>query len=318
MKHKQFPLILALALLLSSCSSNSSDWSNKVTGSSGSSSGGYSMSEAEVYNMESFDAGSSMSQSTQLSNSSALENVKLVYTGNLSIESKDFTASTEEIWSLVEEMGGYFSSHQEERYGSFHVMYYTIRIPSEKYYTFLELVGDSNHVTSSSTEVEDISMEYYDSQGRLETQELKMARLQAMIEQAETMEDLITLESAISETQWMIDNLSGKMKQYDSLVDYATITMTLREVQELSSIEAAPTTFFHRIGDSFERGTSDFFQTVENLVVRLAYNWIGTLIFLAVGYVFFLKWKRGNGSLSQWKVQRKLQKQEKKQNKSQE
>lgn len=316
MKHKPHKVLLpvVLALLLSACSSNS-DYSNKDTASSGPSSSSSSNSSRpemaeDNFLMEQMESDSSTGESAPL-NSTIPEDVKLVYTGNMSIETEDFTESTEYIWSLVEEMGGYFSEHREENYGSVQFMYYTIRIPSEKYYIFLEQVGDNNHVTQSSTVVEDISMEYYDSQGRLETQELKMERLQEMIEQAVTMEDLITLEAAISETQWMIDNLSGQMKQYDSLVNYATLDITVREVQELSSIDPEPTSFLDKIGNNFLKGTEDFFDMVGNLILHLAYNWLGSLFFLIVGFALFRHWKRRRGTVSDWKAQRKLKKQSK-------
>ena len=54
------------------------------------------------------------------------------------------------------------------------------------------------------------------------------------------MEDIITIESAISETEYEIERLSGTKRHYDALVDYATVTLELREVYRLSGTEDAP------------------------------------------------------------------------------
>lgn len=85
--------------------------------------------------------------------------------------------------------------------------------------------------------MEDISEAYYDTSGRLETQTIKLARLQALLAKADKMEDIITLESAISETEQAIDDLSGTLQHYDARVDYASVSISLREVKQLSDVE---------------------------------------------------------------------------------
>lgn len=54
------------------------------------------------------------------------------------------------------------------------------------------------------------------------------------------MADIITIESAISETEQMIDSLSGTLQHYDAQVDYATVTISLQEVGKLSNVEEPP------------------------------------------------------------------------------
>ena len=41
------------------------------------------------------------------------------------------------------------------------------------------------------------------------------------------MADIITIESAISDTEYEIESLSGTLRHYDALVDYATVSLTL-------------------------------------------------------------------------------------------
>ena len=50
------------------------------------------------------------------------------------------------------------------------------------------------------------------------------------------MEDIIALENALAETEYEIDSLTGQKRAYDSLVDFSTITLRLREVQSLSAV----------------------------------------------------------------------------------
>ena len=137
-------------------------------------------------------------------------------------------------------------------------------------------------VTRGQAREEEITEAYYDTAGRLETQKIKLERLQELLSKAELMEDIITIESAISETEWQIDNLSGTLRHYDSKVEYATVNINLREVYKLSNVEDVPETFGERISNSFSRGLSDFADTMENLAVGFAYSWMWWLLGAAV------------------------------------
>ena len=61
------------------------------------------------------------------------------------------------------------------------------------------------------------------------------------------MADIITIESAISDTEYEIESLSGTLRHYDALVDYATVSLTLSETYKLDENEGAPLTFGARI-----------------------------------------------------------------------
>ena len=78
--------------------------------------------------------------------------------------------------------------------------------------------------------LDDVSEAYYDQESRLTTQRTKLERLQELLRQAQDMEDIITIESAISETELEIEFLTGSLRKYDSQINYSTITLSLREV----------------------------------------------------------------------------------------
>ena len=114
-----------------------------------------------------------------------------------------------------------------------------MRVPAEQFADFCAQVGTLCHVTWQDDSAENISEQYYDTQSRLETAQIKLARLQELLKKAENMEDIITIESAISETEYEIERLSGTMRHYDALVDYATVTLELSEVYRLSGLLTA-------------------------------------------------------------------------------
>ena len=118
-------------------------------------------------------------------------------------------------------------------------------------------------------------------ESRLETAKIKLDRLQELLSRADKMEDIITLESAISDTEYQIEQLSGEIRHYDALIGYSTINVELNEVYRITDSETAPLTFWQRIVNAFHDGLRDFGDTLEDFAEWLAYSWIGILIFIA-------------------------------------
>ena len=156
-----------------------------------------------------------------------------------------------------------------------------MRVPAAQFESFCAQVGDLCHVTYTTSSAEDISETYYDTKARLETAQIKLDRLQELLKKADNMADIITIESAISETEYAIDALSGTLRSYDSLVDYATIYLNLEEVYRLSNTVDAPKTFGEKMGNAFADGVKKAGELLESIAIWLAYNWL-TLIIWAV------------------------------------
>ena len=157
-----------------------------------------------------------------------------------------------------------------------------MRVPAEQFADFCAQMGTLCHVTWQDDSAENISEQYYDTQSRLETAQIKLARLQELLKKAENMEDIITIESAISETEYEIERLSGTVRHYDALVDYATVTLELSEVYRLSGTEDAPKSFGEKLGNAFTDGLAAVREGLEDFAIWLAYSWLGILIFAAV------------------------------------
>lgn len=222
---------------------------------------------------------------------------KKIYTGYMEMETQDFDAASGAMDALVEELGGYFQqSSVSNRSGSgYRRGSYTVRVPAEQFETFLQKAGELCHVTYSSTNTDDVSESYYDTEARLETARIKLERLQALLAKASSMEDIITIESAISETEWDIENLSGTLRHYDALVDYATIDVELSEVYQLSSQEGAVTSFGGRLGQSFVNGLRSVGSALEDFAVWVAYSWVWLVVMAAVVVVIVRVLRRKGG-----------------------
>ena len=281
MKRKLFALALALLLVLSlaACGgSKSAEFTAEAPAASADMA--YPMEPGMAEEMG-FDFSSTASSGTN-GGAAYPAGQKLIRTAQMNLETTDFEKAVQGLTDLTEQMGGYFESSSVGKRSNGRWADYTVRIPAEKYQSFLDQAGELCHETWRDTQQEDISERYYDTQGRLKTQQIKLERLQALLARAENMEDIITIESAISETEQMIDDLSGTLRHYDDQVDYATVSISLSEVYKLSNVEEVPDSFMSRLGKAFTGGLADFADGLENFAVALAYGWMWLLILVVV------------------------------------
>ena len=208
---------------------------------------------------------------------------KKIYRATLELQTLEFEKANEDIDRLINEVGGWVEQKDVSTYSSdYRSAYYTVRVPASKFESFCAGVGELCHVTYSTSSAEDISESYYDTKARLETAQIKLERLQTLLKDADNMADIITIESAISETEYQIDYLSGTLRSYDSLVDYATVCLNLNEVYRLSNTEDAPKTFGEKLSNAFSEGVEDAGELLEDIAIWLAYNWLMVIIWLVV------------------------------------
>ena len=146
---------------------------------------------------------------------------KLIRRAEFNIQTEQFDESVSALNRLTAECGGYFESASiygggrrdanARRWGE-----YVVRIPAERYDWFFTGAGELGYVTGRSESSEDVGERYYDTEARLKTQRTKQERLLALLEKAESMEDIIALESALSEVEYQIEQYSSTLNRYDA------------------------------------------------------------------------------------------------------
>lgn len=286
MKRTLLSLVLVLLLGLSACGGSS--------GSGGALPGGNedlaapqpsSAVSAPLYDGELYQYGeaSTFSGSTVYSD----ERAKIIRTASLYLQSTQFDAAVEALNRLVEEQGGYFQTAALDsggyggdagsRYGS-----YTVRVPKEHFDPFLSAVGEIAHVASRTIESEDVGEAYYDAELRLATLETKHERLLTLLEKASAMEDIIALESALSEVEYEIQQYTSTLERYDGLIDFSTITIQLQEVARVSADAGETDGLGVRLSSAFSRGWLNFCDGLADFAVWAALHFVGCLIFAAV------------------------------------
>ena len=217
----------------------------------------------------------------------AVQEAKLIRRATLELQTLNFDEAREALDALKDQCGGYYedasvsggdyNAKNGNRYAS-----YTVRVPKERYNAFISAAGELAHLVNIDERQQDVGETYYDTELRLETQRTKYERLLALLDKADQMEDIISLENAISDTQYLIDQYSAELRKYDSLVDYSSIEIYLREVVAITDQPGEAESFGARLGKALSSGFTSFGRTMGDLAVWSAYNLIGIVLILAV------------------------------------
>lgn len=303
MKRKLFAVSLALMLLLAGCGGGAANGAAGGTPSSsafqstvGDAENGYwDMAGGESYYPEMPDA--PMESENQGSSVYQNPGAKLIRRAELSIQTEQFDESREALNTLVASCGGYFENSSEyggsrrdvnaSRRGE-----YVVRVPAEKYDQFLSQTGDLGYVTNKNENSEDIGERYYDTEARLKTQRTKQERLLALLEKAETMEDIIALESALSDVEYQIEQYSSELNRYDALVAFATFTISLSEVGKVTQEVGETASLGQRMAAGFQSSLRGLSQGFQNFLIWLSYNLFLVVILAAVAVVAVIVGKR--------------------------
>lgn len=286
-------IILTMALILTACGSGSMSNEAYYDSAPGAEA---PMASAEVsYDGLVKDSGDYSYGSTEEIYTN--DNNKIIRTANLTIQSTDFDAAVEALNRLTSENGGYYET-AEVQSGSYHNQYanrsayYVVRVPKENFIAFRDGVGGIGHVYSISENSQDVGETYYDTEARLQTLTTKRDRLLALLEKAEKMEDIITLENELADVQYEIDKHTATLRKYDSLIGYSTFNIRLNEVEEIIEEPSVKETFGSKLASNLKKGFEEFGRGLQNFAIWFARNLIGIVVFAAVVVVVVIVVRR--------------------------
>ncbi len=201
---------------------------------------------------------------------------KLIKTVNMTVETRTFDEMYGRLRQQVDALGGYIEN-MEVYNGSIYDSYRSsrsaslkIRIPREKLEDFLITVTDLGNVIRRNDSEDDVTLAYVDLESHKLALETEQARLLELLERAETVEDIITIESRLSDIRYQIESMESQLRTYDNKVNYSTVYMDIEEVQELTPI--AKETVWERISGGFMDSLKNIGNGVTELVVWLLSN----------------------------------------------
>ncbi len=172
---------------------------------------------------------------------------KIIKNANIIAETQDYAAATEQLKSLITSVGGHISNSNASENASYNSSgkpeknaSYTIKVPAEQFDSFISGLSNIFNVTKLSTSTEDVSESYFTLQARIDTLQAKREGLVSMLKNVDVNTDFNTwqkINSELTQIDTQLNIYNEQLKALENKVSYATITLSVREVVELTETE---------------------------------------------------------------------------------
>ncbi len=184
---------------------------------------GYNPSLNESFEMTASEKPNSVSKN----NTNKLQNEqiqrKLIKNGYINLEVTSIHSIDAQIQEWIKQFNGYISSSSlNETYSN-----YTIKVPSELFDDAMNSIGSMGKLKSSSTNTNDITDEYYDLETRINTKKILRDKYESYLSKANNTKELLEVEDKLNQVISDLESMEGKLKRFDSLVNYSTINLSL-------------------------------------------------------------------------------------------
>jgi len=205
------------------------------------------------------------------------EDRKIVKTGYMTLEVEDIAETLDRVAEMADELNGYVVSsykHEYERGVSGRI---TIRVPFEKFDEAFERLRQlATAVPYETTTAKDVTKEYVDLEAQLGNLQATEAQYLALLEKAETVEDMLKVQKELSNVRGEIEQIEGRMKYLEQTSETSLIEVDLEETEGLAEPWSASDAF-----QSAVRGLTTFGRGLATVLIWLGifcWAWVPPLI----------------------------------------
>ena len=216
------------------------------------------------------DSASTATSSTQLP-----QNQKLVQKVWLKAETEDMNALLTDVNQRIAALNGYVEAQNIYNGSNYsgrktRTASLTIRVPAENLEQFTQQVSAVSNIVSSNKTTDNVTLSYVATESRITALQVEQTRLLELLEKAESMKDLLTIEERLTEVRTELERVTSQLRLYDNLVDYATVYLEISEVKEYTEPVEEPETMGERIAAGFAESMETIGKGLEDLIVWLA------------------------------------------------
>lgn len=214
----------------------------------------------------------------------------LAYEGAVSIKTTNFEASDTRIRELISEVSGYIESSSisgpdtANRMGT-----YTVRVPSEKFETFLQSLEQAGTLLQTDTQVINQASEFTDNEAKLTALETEEDALLELLGNAESLDDILDIQARITEVRHEIEYTERTLRNLQQQELYSTVQITLQLAAE-SEIQAARP-FSDKLEDSAGQALAQITGFGEAILLFLI-AYLPIVLIITAGCVFYIRYWR--------------------------
>lgn len=215
---------------------------------------------------------------------------KVILRAEVTMEAKEYDAALGGLLKAVNGLGGYVSNREDYDYSRREVRL-TLRIPSAKFDEFVNGLPNIANVTQLSQSSQDITESYIETESYLESLKTQQTRLLELMEKAENLEDLLTIEDRLAHVRAELQYYASLKNSYDNRISYSTIELSLYEVRDYTVVKP---TFGEELWEVIKDTGEDFVEFLQDLLFFLieAFPYLALLAVILIPLIRLRKKRR--------------------------
>jgi hypothetical protein len=153
----------------------------------------------------------------------------IISKGQISLRSKDITKTRFTLQKLLDGWDGTIANDKADADKQGHTAQerLELRIPSGHFSDAMDAISRLGALVDSSRTSTDVTTQVIDNNVRVRTQKLSIARIQALLSQATTLNQVISIENQLSQRQADLDSLEQQQKYLADQTALSTVTVYL-------------------------------------------------------------------------------------------
>ncbi len=217
---------------------------------------------------------------------------KLIRTIRMEAETEDLNALIAALTERIGGLGGYVEAknlYNGSNYGGYirRSLDMTVRIPADQADVFVEQVSENANIVSSTETVDDVTLQYVDTESQVKALETEQERLISLLEQAQTLEEILKIEDRLTDVRYELERYASYLRTLENQVSYATIRLSITEVKEYTPVVKEEPTIWERITQGFGRSLEDIGDGLTEFFIWVAVNSPYLLIWSVVAGLAF-------------------------------
>lgn len=208
----------------------------------------------------------------------------VISTGTISLESKDVGDARVEVRKVIDKYQGTLAEQETTTgdKGEVTSARLVFRVPAARFAdATLDLEGIAT-LTSSTSSGQDVSTEVVDVEARIRAQRKSVSRIEALLARAESLEQIVTIESQLSSRQAELDALLARQTYLADQTSQSTINVYIQQPDKDSDEPDDDTAdgFLGGLRDGWDSFVSGFGAVLT--VVGFALPWLALLLLIGI------------------------------------
>ncbi|WP_051217924.1 DUF4349 domain-containing protein [Nocardioides insulae] len=220
---------------------------------------------------------------------SSVQNADLIKTATMELSSEDVAADHAEVVRVVESHGGFVADQEayRDQDGRASDARLQLRVPVDEFDDTVAALEQIATPTSSTISTQDVTAQLTDTRVRIAAQRASLARVRALLDRAESIEDIVAIESELTRRQADLDSLLRTQARLADQTEYSTVSVSITRAWAEPAPEDEQSGFLSGLDTGWHAMLT--FITGVGVAAGLLLPWLGLLALVAVPALWFLR-----------------------------